>query len=100
VRVVRANDYGGRFRRLKVFADGALVCELKPNQEAEVRLAAGVHVLHAEMDWARSPGLSITVGAVDPEGRAPTVEVSLPFKAILASVTRPRTAVRIRLMGR
>lgn len=87
----RPNDYGGVFRRLKVYVDGQVVAGLRPNERVTFDLPVGRHRAHGAMDWARSSDLELDIA----EGASVAFEVSLPFSAVWASFTSPKTAVKI-----
>lgn len=88
----RPNDFGGRFRRLLINVDGHQVAMLKPNEHAMVELTPGRHVLVGAMDWVRSADFVVEVPV---EGTL-TVEISLPFKAVMALFSKSRQAIRVR----
>jgi hypothetical protein len=91
--VRRPNDWGGRFRRLKVVVDGQEAAGLRMNQETRLDLAPGRHEVFGRMDWMRSPELAVTLNDATPA----VVVVSLPLSAIVATFVTPRRAVKIRL---
>jgi len=93
--VQRPNDFGGRFRRLKINIDACQIATLKPNEQTVVELTPGLHVVVGAMDWGRSRDLVVEM----PVEGTRTVEVSLPFAAVIESFTKPRQAVRIRLIS-
>ncbi len=94
LRVVRPDDHGGRYRGLRVEVDGREVATLRPNQQVELDLPAGVHTIVGRMDWARSADLQVDLPGND-EAVA-VVELSLPFRAIIDTFIRPKMAVRSR----
>lgn len=46
-----AHDEAGLLRRIKVKVDGKVVAKLRPQQQVELDLAVGEHVILAQMDW-------------------------------------------------
>lgn len=87
----RPNDGGGYFRRLKVYIDGTEVAGLRPNETHTVEIADGVHEVRVRMDWVTCDPLSVEVT----EGEAVTVEVSLPFSAVIKTFTDSKHAIQV-----
>ena len=90
----RPNDYGGRFRRLKIYFDGVEVTGLRPNETLTIEVAAGLHEVRGRMDWATCKPLPVEVTDSTPV----TVEVSLPYWGVARSFVTPKRAVKPRML--
>jgi hypothetical protein len=90
----RPNDYGGTFRRLKVYVDGAEVAGLLPNKTFTIEVTAGVHEVRGRMDWATCHPLPVQV----PQDEVVTVEVSLPLSSLVQSFVARKRAVKTRVL--
>jgi hypothetical protein len=93
--LVRPNDHGGRYRSVEVFMDGHKVADLRPNRQVTLDLPVGRHEVLGRMDWVRSCAVMIEASENDEF----TVELSLPFRAIIDTFIRPSRAIRSRLLA-
>lgn len=85
--LVRANDFGGRYRSLKVEVDGRIMAWMRPNSEETIELASGPHALIGRMDWVRSRRLDFEL--MDEL----KIQVSLPFSNIALAFFKPWAAI-------
>jgi hypothetical protein len=90
----RPDDWGGRFRRLRILIDGAEVAGLRPNDSYTAELPAGLHEVRGQMDWATCAPLAIEVG----DSGLVNVEVSLPYTAVFKAFVAPKKTVQARLL--
>lgn len=89
LRVRRKADSAGVFRRMLIEVDGEVVARLLPNEQQAIQVGPGRHVVRARMDWTASPPVEVHVDGHD----TVHLETSLPWTALFAMVTRPRSAL-------
>jgi hypothetical protein len=88
----RPDDWGGRFRRLRIFVDSVEVAGLRPNGRYTAELPAGEHQVRGQMDWATCAPLSIVL----PDVGTVHAEVSLPYTAVIKAFATPKRTVQAR----
>lgn len=89
VRVRRRADSFGLLRRMVIEVDGTVAARLRPGQEETVAVGAGRHEVRARMDWTSSATVEVHVG----DGDEVLLETSLPARAMIDMVVRPRSAI-------
>ncbi len=57
-----SGGYSDRFRAYRVLIDGREAGKLRRGQDLVVEVEPGTHEVHATIDWARSPTVSVTLG--------------------------------------
>jgi hypothetical protein len=77
LRVVRGSGYADRFRRYKIFINGAQVGTIARNAVLDLAVPSGPLTIEARIDWARSQPLTIEA---TPDRR---IEVSNNWGALL-----------------
>jgi hypothetical protein len=80
LRLVRGSGYADRFRKYKIFINGALAGTIGPDAVLDLEVPCGRLTIEARIDWGRSQPL--TVEAVPDQGIE--IEVSNHWGALLA----------------
>lgn len=91
LRVERALDSAGIFRRIVIDIDGAPAVRVGHGKTVEVAVSPGEHTLRARMDWHTSPTIEVNV----PAGETVTVRVNYPFSAVRKLFRRSDSAIAI-----
>lgn len=86
-----AKDSAAMHRRINVTLDGHRVAGLRRGDAMIVEVAAGQHVVRAELDWVRIERM-LTLMA----GDMVTIEVSYPLSSVFATFFKPTKAIVIR----
>lgn len=61
IRLTRAPDAGGLFRRMAFHVDGRLVARVRRGQSVDIETSTGVHTAEVRMDWLGSEPVSFEV---------------------------------------
>ncbi len=96
LRVERAADSAGIFRRIVVDVDGEPAARVGHGKTVEVPVSPGQHSIRARMDWHASPTIQVDV----PAGETVTVRIGYPFSSILKVLRRSDSAIHIETLSR
>jgi hypothetical protein len=91
LRVERALDSAGIFRRINVDVDGEPAARVGHGKTVEVEVSPGPHSVRARMDWHSSPTLQVDV----PPDETVTVRINYPFSSIRKVLRRSAFAIEI-----
>jgi hypothetical protein len=91
VRVERAPDSAGVFRRIVIDIDGEPAARVGHGKTVEVAVSPGQHFMRARMDWHASPTIQVDV----PADETVTVRINYPFSSIRKVLRRSTSAIEI-----
>ena len=93
LRVRRARDSAGIFRRIGIEVDGRRVGGVRHGATAEFPVEPGRHAVRARMDWHSSPVIEVDVAA----DATTELTVAYELSAIVSVFRRSGTAIRLEL---